>query len=147
MKHMHQCGMTALGRVDGYGCGYKWEHERDERKTLANDHMCPKCGCGPWYEQIDKDRIPVRTKGGKFEERPCLARFTHVINGVEFGFAVTGYEPLLFLTHSESGYALCKLMVRKEQTIYHCGVYTLLMYIERRGEVELSQKLQGAMKI
>lgn len=43
--HAHQCGLTAVGPVDG--CGHTWWHPDQQHWNLV-DHYCPKCGCGPF---------------------------------------------------------------------------------------------------
>lgn len=46
--HAHKCGYTALGQLADYGCGCVWTHVRNPQRMLPQDHMCPKCGCGPF---------------------------------------------------------------------------------------------------
>jgi hypothetical protein len=52
--HSHQCGMTAIGFLEGYGCGHIWEHDDKLEWTLA-EHRCPRCGKGPFTRRITGD--------------------------------------------------------------------------------------------
>jgi len=51
MTHTHKCGLTALGMLEGYGCGHVWSHDPAVPMQPA-DHMCPNCGRGPFYAKV-----------------------------------------------------------------------------------------------
>lgn len=63
--HKHKCGLTALGQLEGLGCGHIWAHETG---TLA-DHYCPQCGAGPFtfhYEETNKPTSMEEGRQGTF---------------------------------------------------------------------------------
>lgn len=49
--HTHRCGLTALGELEGYGCGHEWSHD-DRLRWDWMDHYCPVCGRGPFTVQV-----------------------------------------------------------------------------------------------
>lgn len=55
--HYHQCGRVRDGWLDGYGCGFMWQHRRDPTKSLVEDHMCPNCDRGPWYYELSIEEV------------------------------------------------------------------------------------------
>lgn len=51
VPHDHQCG-TIAGLSYNIGCGYRWTHTSSNElsdKEYVRNHLCPKCGMGPWY--------------------------------------------------------------------------------------------------
>lgn len=61
-RHQHRCGFSNEQEA---GCGHVFEHDarsglpRDERERL---HMCPRCGCGPWFWHYEQSEGKFRTR-------------------------------------------------------------------------------------
>lgn len=50
--HPHRCGEGQDGFDSTRGCGHIWDHPRVDSSpdhVHARNHICPKCGKGPWY--------------------------------------------------------------------------------------------------
>lgn len=51
-SHPHRCGEGKDGFDSTRGCGHVWDHPRVDSSpdaVHARNHICPKCGKGPWY--------------------------------------------------------------------------------------------------
>lgn len=55
--HFHQCGRVLDGWLPGYGCGHLWQHQRNPKLHIADDHRCPLCSKGPWYYELSLEEV------------------------------------------------------------------------------------------
>lgn len=51
MEHTHECGVFVFGKIEGYGCGFRWSHATREDWS-PSDHYCPRCGRGPFTVRV-----------------------------------------------------------------------------------------------